>query len=344
MLVRPSRLRWRLARVLGAAVLAAPAGASEPQHFVFFGLDRERIAERSFLDNDAIAGAQLKYMWREMEPERGRYALQPVLDDLAFLEARGKRLFVQLQDVTFDEKYVPVPQYLIDDPAYGGGMARKYDMDGDDETTARSDGWVARRWDAAVRERFAALLDTLGATLDGRIEGINLAETSVDFGASGRLHPAGFIYEAYVEGIQAILSAARAAFRRSQVIVYANFMPGEWLPWTDHGYLRCIYEHAARIGCGVGGPDLLPHRKGQQNHSYPRIAARAPHVVAGVAVQDGNLAATNPTTGRPVTVDELYRFARDRLRLDYVFWGTEEPYYSSQVLPYLQALRRGPSR
>jgi hypothetical protein len=120
--------------------------------------------------------------------------------------------------------------------------------------------------------------------------------------------------------------------------VYANFMPGEWLPGTDRGYLRAIYAHADRIGLGVGGPDLRPHRRGQLNHSYPLIAARGANVRAGVAVQDGNLDDINPATGAPVTVSELYQFAKDRLRLDYIFWGTQEPHYSEKVLPFLAAM------
>src|SRR5690606_5870222 len=142
---------------------------------------------------------------------------------------------------------------------------------------------------------------------DGRIEGINLAETSIVFGDSGKRHPDGFTYEGYAEAVKLTMTAARSAFPRSVVIQYANFMPGEWLPWTDKGYLRSIYTHAARIGVGVGGPDLLPHRKGQQNHSLPLIANRGSGIRAGAAVQDGNLAEINPSTGQRVTVAELYR-------------------------------------
>ena len=40
------------------------------QHFVYFELDRDRIAEESFLKTDAMVGAQLKYTWRELEPEK----------------------------------------------------------------------------------------------------------------------------------------------------------------------------------------------------------------------------------------------------------------------------------
>ena len=318
-----------------------PTGSSTvaPKHFIYFERERHRISEPAFLETDGIAGAQLKYTWRELEPERDRYEFKPVLDDLAFLERHGKRLFVQLQDVSFSEE-VPVPDYLRTDPAFGGGVARKYEYAGDDESKARFDGWVARRWDPAVRARFARLLEALGRQVDGRIEGLNLPETSVGFGESGRLHPAGFTYESYAAGVKATMTAGRKAFPRSAVIQYANFMPGEWLPGNDHGYLRGVYAHAESVGVGVGGPDMLPHRKGQQNHSHPLIAARGPKVLAGVAVQDGNLAERSPTTGERVTVAELYRFATERLRLDYIFWGTEEPYYSSEILPFI----RGPGR
>lgn len=320
-------------------VLLALLPLAGPQHYVYFERERHRIEERSFLDNEAVVGAQLKYTWRELEPEQGVYRLQPVLDDLRFLEANGKRLFVQLQDVSFS-KEVLVPDYLVSDSVFGGGVARKFECPGDDESRARFDGWVARRWDPAVRTRFAKLLEELGRVLDGRIEGLNLAETSIDFCDSGRLYPPGFSTSGYVDAVKSTLSAARKAFPRSVVIQYANFMPGEWLPWTDHGHLRSVYAHAESIGVGVGGPDLMPHRKGQQQHSYPLIAARSAAVRAGVAVQDGNLAERDPATGRQVSVAELHAFARDRLRLDYLFWGTEEPYYSRDILPYLRGLGR----
>lgn len=334
-------LQRRRRLVLATLVLVCHAAdssrAAKPSNYIFFGRDRERIAETNFLGNPWIVGAQLKYTWRELEPERDRYEFGALLEDLAFLERRGKRLFVQLQDVSFSDE-VPVPSYLRSDPAFSGGAARKYESENDDESAEKFDGWVARRWDPAVRARFVRLLEALGHAVDGRIEGLNLPETAIGFGETGKRHPTGFTYPGYVEGVKATMTAARKAFPRSCVIQYANFMPGEWLPWTDHGYLKAVYAHANAIGVGVGGPDLLPHRKGQQNHSYPLVASRGPGIPAGVAVQDGNLDDRNPVTGRPVTVEELYRFGTDRLRLTYIFWGTQEPFYTREILPYLAGL------
>ena len=53
-------------------------------------------------------------------------------------------------------------------------------------------------------------------------------------------------------------------------------------------------------------------------------------------MQDGNLRDINPATQRRVTVPELYRFAAEELHLDYVFWGTEEPFYTDEILPFLR--------
>ena len=335
----------------GAFLLSAPeigqAQASStarlPKNFIYFGLDRERIHEESFLRSKAVVGAQLKYTWRELEPERDIYELDAIIRDLEFLEGQDKRLFVHLQDVSFEEGIVNVPDYLREDPEFGGGVARQFSFEDEAETNLVAEGWVARRWDPAVRERLISLLEVMGEELDGRIAGLNLAETSIGFGDLEH-RPNGFSCESYRDGVKALMSAGGEAFRESHLIQYANFMPGEWLPWNDQGFLRSVYEHAGKVGVGVGGPDLLPHRKGQQNHPYQFIRARAPGTVAGVAVQWGNLASRNPETGERVTVKELYEFARDELRLDYIFWGTQEPYYSREILPYLGTLALTDSR
>lgn len=325
---------------MAAQPISMTSAPPSPQNFIYFERERERISEKAFLENGNIIGAQLKYTWRELEPERDTYHLKPLVSDLEFLQQHGKRLFIQIQDVSFS-KEVLVPEYLCKDPSFNGGVAQQYEIAGDDESKAQPGGWVARRWDPAVRDRFVKLLDEIGKAVDGRIEGVNLPETAVEFGESGKLHPKGFTYATYLEGVKLIMTAARRAFPRSCVIQYANFMPGEWLPGDDHGYLRAVYAHAQSLGVGVGGPDLKPHRKGQQHHSYPLIAGRGPKVPAGVAVQDDNLEEKDPTTGKQVTVADLYRFAADRLRLDYIFWGTQEPFYSKDICPFIQGLGGG---
>lgn len=84
-----------------------------------------------------------------------------------------------------------------------------------------------------------------------------------------------------------------------------------------------------------GGPDLLPYKKGQMNNSYPFIKARENNIPAGMAVQWGNYTHINSQTGKQVTIHELIAFAKDYLEVDYIFWGTQEPYYSEKLIPFL---------
>ena len=318
----------------------AGAGAKPVHHYVFFGQDREKIREASsFLETKVLEGAQVTYSWRQLEPEQDKYDVQIIRDDLAFLTSKGKRLFVQLQDVTFSASRINVPRYLLSDARYNGGADKQYEVKGEDEAQAVHAGWMSRRWDPAVQERFHKLLFALGKEFDGRIEGINFAETSVGVGRSGRLFPKGFTFEVYREGIITNMKALRRAFPKSVVMQYANFMPGEWLPDEDGGHLRAVYKAAKELKVGVGGPDLLPHRRGQLNHSYPLIRDASAVVTTGIAVQDGNYAETDPRTGKPLTIPELIRFATEYLKVDYVFWCTEEPYYSAQVIPFFKQVK-----
>jgi hypothetical protein len=182
------------------------------------------------------------------------------------------------------------------------------------------------------------LLDALGRELDGKIEGINFSETAAQFGDSGRMYPAGFSPDAYREGILANMTALKRAFPRSVAMIYGNFMPGEWLPVDDKGYLRSVYAHARDLGLAVGGPDLLPHRRGQMNHTYRMIRETAGVLRSGIAVQEGNYSYTNPKTGERITIAELFDFARDYLQVDYIFWFREEPYFSRDVVPFVLQL------
>ena len=328
-----SRL-WCLCFILACC---GSATAEVVRHYAFFSRDRERIFDTAFLETKAFAGAQLKYTWRELEHGKDGYDFSAIRHDLAFLGSKGKKLFIQLQDASFDPNLIHVPRYLPDDPRYNGGADKQYSIKDDDEEHAAPEGWVARRWDPAVQERFHKLLSALGKEFDGKIEGINLAETAVSFGESGRLFPKGFTPSIYRAAVMTNMTALKRAFPKSVAMQYANFMPGEWLPGKDAGHLRSVYQHAKELKIGVGGPDLLPYKPGQMSHCYPLIKACARITPTGIAVQQGNYAHKNPKTGQRVTIAELVGFATEYLNVDYIFWCNQEPFYSEELIPFLQA-------
>ena len=212
--------------VLFIWLCCANVSAKRVRHYVYFGQEREKIAgASSFLETKAFEGAQVTYSWKQLEPAKDAYDFSYIRDDLAFLTKKGKKLFIQLQDVTFSESRINVPQYLLRDSQYNGGAAKQYEYRDGDEEHARVEGWMARRWDPAVQERLHKLLFALGREFDGRIEGINFAETSIGVGRSGRLFPKGFTFEIYRDAIIANMKALKRAFPRSVALQYANFMP-----------------------------------------------------------------------------------------------------------------------
>jgi len=321
-----------------SATAAVPSIPAKPvHHFVYFGMDREKISTKSFLETRRFEGAQVAYSWRQLEPGKDEYDFSLIREDRALLTRHGKKLWVQLQDVTFSERWNPVPKYLTQDPQYHGGANHQYSYKNNDEQNATVDGWAARRWDPAVQERFHKLLFALAKEFDGRIAGINFAESSVSFGESGRLYPEGYTPEIYRDALITNMKALKRAFSKSIALQYANFMPGEWRPTEDKGYLRAVYDAAKASNVGVGGPDLLPGKPGQMGSSYSLIKEVAGKVPVGIAVQDGNYEHVNPKTGKRVTLSELIEFASDYLKVDYIFWCTEEPYYSNDLVPFMRA-------
>jgi hypothetical protein len=304
-------------------------------------MDRESLpGAKLFFETQAFEGAQISYSWRQLEPEKDKYDLRLIREDLNLLTSKGKKLFIQIQDISFSDRWIHVPRYIMEEPEFNGGSARQYPHRPnvrDEDLTPK--GWMARRWDPKVRERFRKLIDEIAKEFDGKIEGINLEETSFETGDSGKLYPAGFTPATYRDGIIEIMKDLRKAFRKSTVLIYANFMPGDWLPDQDHGYLRSVYKAAEDLKVGVGGPDIFPYKPGQMNNSYHLIHDVGTKVPVGVALQDGNYEHINPKTKKLVTTQEIYDFARDYLRADYIFWGTEDPYFSQKTVPFLRQLR-----
>lgn len=317
------RLILKISFVILITVSAAGSAYSQARpikHFIFFGRDREEIHQPAFYDNPHIAGAQIKYSWRQLEQGKDGYEFKEIEEDLEFLRSKGKKLFIQIQDATFSKENHAVPQYLITDTTYHGGEVRQCGE-------LACHGYVARRWDPMVAERFHKLLQKLGEQFDGRIEGINLPETSID--VSEDQLPGDFREEAYLAAIKSNMKTLRDCFKTSVPLLYANFMPG------GQKELKVLYDYARDIKMGMGGPDIKVNKPFQMANSYPLIREASGYIVTGVAVQDGNYDEINRKTGKKVTVPEILDFAENYLKLDYIFWCTEEPYYSKEVLPLI---------
>lgn len=304
-----------------------PIGPDGIKHFVYFARERRAIRGHPLLESDRFEGAQIMYAWADLEPRLGVYDFSAIHADLDYLRQHGKTLFVQLQDASFWHRNVPVPRYLRADEFDGGATEQFYE-------NGKPEGWVAKRWSPLVQDRFQALLAALGAEFDGEIAGINLQETAI--GVSSETDPS-FSPQLYFDGIKANMEALAGAFPNTDKLQYANFMPGEWLPWEDEGFLSGIYQHGEATGVGLGTPDLLMERKGQLNHPLAMMHEGTFSVPLGIAIQDGNYVGqtnSDEVRGERISlVPKLQAFAKDFLQVDYMFWVDQEPYFEEDVLP-----------
>jgi len=313
--------------------------SAQIKNYMFIGMDREQLQDTNkWATNGLFEGVQIAYSWNQLEHEKNNYDFSLIKEDLALLQKYGKKLFIQIQDVSFQMKWNFTPPYLLNDTIYHGGANKQYRFATYEEKEYTDLGWVVRRWDKEVQKRLHKLYATLGKEFDGIVEGVNTEETSVTFG-KGPLHPPGFTFVRYKDTFIENIIALKSAFPKSTVMVYANFMPGGYLPYEDTTLLKAVYIEAWENNIAVGGPDLFPYKKEQMQNSYQYIKLSYDKVPTALAVQDENYDYINPQTNRPVKASDIYIFAQNYLHLNYIFWGTEQPYFNQETLPFLKSLK-----
>lgn len=174
------------------------------------------------------------------------------------------------------------------------------------------------------------MLKALAARFDGRVAGIDLPETAADLTSSEKRD--GFSCDSYLDAELENARYARQVFRRSAVVQYVNFWPCEWN--NDHQYMSRTFAFAAARGIGLGGPDVVPFKKGQMMNSYPFFHQyRGKLKLVAMAVQDATLTYTDPKTGKHFSRADFAAFARDYLRADIIFWTIEVPWLKGKSPP-----------
>lgn len=308
------------ALILALTCMGALASAKEPENYLYMG-SGELADAASLLARPDIAGVQIVYNWRQLEPEKGHYEFSSIEKDLNRVNGLGKKLFIQIQDRFFSPKARNLPEYLLNDPAYGGGLVPQVDNPG--ENVAKAYGWASEQWNPRLRARYQALLGALARQFDGKVFGVNLPETSIDI--DQKHDKTGFSCDAYFAAELENLGFASKAFSKSHVVQYVNFWPCEWN--NDHKYMSRLFAFAIANGAGVGGPDIIPYRKGQMKNSYPFFNKfKGQLALVAMAVQEPTLTYKNPKTGKPFTRNEFIAFARDYLGADIIFWSTSAPW------------------
>jgi hypothetical protein len=312
-----------------ARIAAATTSATEfkwhPGHYALVQFDK--IDERHLYNN--FRGIQKTYSWRELEPEKNRYDLAAIHADLAFLSKHDQRLVIQVQTKTFGAGQNYCPAYLAG-PDYGGGVYR-----------TRWGSFNPIIWNEQVNQRLNALYSRLGREFDREpfLEAVVIPESATTFDtADGEKYQ--YTVAKYTRALQSGMQALKDAFPTTGVIQYVNMPPES---------IQSLADYAALHGIGFGGPDVYPHDPVLTNPQrgvyrlYPPLSGIVP---LGAAVQQNDYTQNAAFGGTmdETPVKEIYEFGRDKLCLNYMFWGIRKGYFEKvQAMMAVPAFPKDPA-
>lgn len=279
----------------------------------------------------ALRGVQKRYMWADLETKEGTYDFSEIEYDLARLAARDKRLVILLQTKSFKTSVHASPAYLRTAKYEDGEFAinvkgRKGAVDIKAQT-----GTNIKLWNPHVRDRLAALMNALGERFNSHphLEAVALTETA--FGQPATFISGG-LRERFYDNLLTVDREMRRAFPNTVTLQFINF---------PRSILKDFIGGLAEAGVGLGGPDIFLEEHGLLNGVYPYYPRLAGTIPLAPSVQHENYY-TRRHGGAPdaPSVEELYRFARDELKANYLFWTRrlvppEKPY--ARVLEMLSS-------
>ncbi|MBN1669638.1 MAG: hypothetical protein JXR37_01305 [Kiritimatiellae bacterium] len=247
-------------------------------------------------DNPHFAGGQRIYLWKHLEPQKGRYDFSRIEKDLAYLKAHNKRLVVEVWDTYFFGKLTAAPDYLLTDPAYKGGIFYRA------KPGQKDRGSIVKRYVPAVMDRYIALVCELGRRFDSdpHLAGFANTETSM----SNVTGSEDFDARACEEQMKRLVTASGQAFPSTPVFIYGNW-------YHNQAALKELAEHAYANGLVWGGPDLCP--PAQRGWGDQILRAYQGRMAGGLAVQwqsyDGRW-----------TAEQLFDCGVNDLKLSFIFW------------------------
>lgn len=323
-----------------------------PGHYILLssGTTQKEVEEIVSNPDNYIKGVQVGYFWRDLEPEKDAYNFSLIEDHLKIAKKYDKQLFISFNDRSWHAEDKAVPDYLLNEAQYKGGV--------EPMTKSHAGSSIARLWDPSVMERSNKLIEEIGKKFDSNpnFEGINFDESSLDINTKTAV---GYSGRAYANALISRADSTAKAFPNSTVIMYMNYGPPE---------LISVINHLPEIGVGMGGPDLVPDQ-GRFDYKprvpayeyYPKLAGKVP---LGTAVQSENLVkpewyieycSLHPENTRTCakdgkgnywrrkgdfTLDGFWDMGTNTLKLNYIFWQNikGERYkfqFKEDILPYI---------
>jgi hypothetical protein len=245
-------------------------------------------------------GIMKKYKWRDLEPSQGVYDFTGIQADLTWAQAYGMQIIFMIEDKTF--------KLERPNPAYLDSVSPRN----------RAGGYSMVRWNTTVVSRYKALTTALGKRFDSHPNFEGIAQQESALGLDGPvLQQYGYTAEKYRDALIESFTHALTAMPRSRVFWYQNYFVG------NQSYIGTIAAATGPKGLVMAGPDVLPDRKSLVEKSYPFFTQFKDKMHFGIQVENICYFHEHETAGYSTkywTPAELFRYSRDKLNVDYMFW------------------------
>ncbi len=293
-------------------------------------MDKEGVTEDKIFPR--FRGVQVTYKWNELEPTKDQFDFSVIDKDLEFLSKHGKQLVLQIQTKAFGGSGSFIPSYLSD-AEYGISTFK-----------VKQNSFHPVMWNPLVVERLKALYVELGKRYDlhPNVEIVNLPETAPSI-EQAEMKRTGYSVEKYAESLKINMQNLKNAFPNTVVIQFLNYPTSA---------ISTLAAYMKGNGIGLGGPDITPYNRTMTDPStgiyrlYPDLTGTVP---TGAAVQNPDYtwkrSSSTPKdtieneiwrTGEEVSSDEIYLYARDTLKVNYIFWNLRKPYFE-HLLEYMKS-------
>jgi hypothetical protein len=288
-----------------------------PGHYIF--LTSSGMVTEEFINTSGFRGVQVRYFWKDLEPEKDQYDFTLIRNDLKLVAENGKQLFIQLQWKCFSTGETYAPKYIVNNPDH------IYYSNQHDTINPPVN---PRIWDTYVLERFNKLIEEIGKSFDQypNLEGINLPESAPSASVTELARTGYYPLDANgnpvldltmaMSYIKSNMLAMKKAFPLSLNVQYMNGPPKLF---TENRF----HEVFLAEGIGMGGPDVS-FRANLLNNVYKFYPPLSGFVPLCSAVQSPDY----DFDGIIQEVRDLYELGRDTLKLNHIFWSPKEPWWS----------------
>lgn len=304
-----------------------------PGHYITLvhpGKDSSRYMAQVYNEletHSALRGITIRYRWSELESQEDVYNFSSIDKHLAELATRNKQLIILLETKSFKPDQILVPAYLKD-PIYESGV---FPFSSSGSTIIK--GYNIKLWNKLVHDRMAALVRALGERYNSHpnFEGFGLQETAM----GQPIKPLTSTQVSnYYKNLLSINQWMRNSFPNTMTYQFTNY---------PRGILESFVNGLNDMGAALGCPDIFLQDPGLNHRGtkytargiysyYPELSGIMPLTIQ---VEKSNYENTrHDNKGYQPTVQELLTFARETLKVNYIFW-TRSPGYFDEVLQML---------